>query len=217
MTRLYRNEAFSLKFDFMVEVMVRFNTKLFKGLKMKKTLVIFLLLSSTMLMALDALSTLPKNEKELLDKLISKLNMPLDMSSEKKEEFYGKIKIFLKDNWSTHWMANNSVENSKIKDSNTQIVDLMIYNNERVANITFVYFEKEKQLFLSTKEYLEMKSKDALNSYHKLEKNDKFTKGSESDNYAYFNETGYISYTGYHIEEPAGLVVYESSNLMTLD
>ena len=184
---------------------------------MKKILVIFLLVSSTALMALNALSTLPKNEKELLEKIITKLNMPQDMSSAKKMEFYGKMKVFLKNNWSTHWMSNSSVENSKIKNSKTQIVDLMIYNNERVINITFVYFSKQKQLFLSTKEYVEIKSKNALKSYSKLGKNKKYKLGSEGDNYAYFNEIGYISYTGYHIEEPVGLIIYESSNLMSLD
>ena len=184
---------------------------------MKKILVIFLLLSSTTLMALSAISTLPKNEKDLLDKIVNKLNMPQDMSSDKKMELYGKMKVFLKNNWSTHWMSNSSVENSKIKDSSTQIVDLMIYNNERVVNITFVYFSKVKQLFLSTKEYVEIKSKSALKSYNKLTKDKKYKLGSESDNYAYFNEIGYISYTGYHIEEPVGLIVYESSNLMNLE
>jgi len=184
---------------------------------MKKILVMFLLVSSSMLMALNALSTLPKNEKGVLENLIVKLNMPSDMSIAKKEELYNKIKPFMKDSWSTHWMSNSSVENSKIKESNTQVVDLMIYNNERVTNITFVYFSKERQLFLSTKEYVEMKSKSALKGYNKLNKDKKYKLGSESDNYAYFNEVGYISYTGYHIIEPVGLVVYESSNLMNLD
>ena len=184
---------------------------------MKKIFVILLLLSSTTLMALNALSSIPKGEKSFLNKVIKKLNMPQDMTIAKKKELYGKMKIFLKDNWSTHWISNTSVANSKIKNSDTQIVDVMIYNDERVVNLTLIYFSKERQLFLSTKEIVEMKSKNALANYNKMSKNEKFELGAESDNYAYFNKKGYVSYTGYHIEEPIAVVVYESSNLMSLD
>jgi len=182
-----------------------------------KKIFTLLLLSSTLIFALDSLSSLPSGEKKLLNKVIDKLNIPQTITSKTRQKIYDKMGTYLEESWSTHWMSNASVDNSKLKDSKTQIVDLMIYNNERVTNITFVYFSKEKQLFTTTKQYIEIESDKAMDSYKKLDKDDKYSKESESDNYAYFNEKGYISYTGFHIETPVGLIIYESNNIIDIE
>ncbi|MEA1954287.1 MAG: hypothetical protein U9O24_07830 [Campylobacterota bacterium] len=181
-----------------------------------KKIFTLLLLTSTMIFALDPLSSLPSAEKKLLNKLIEKLNIPQNITNETKGKIYERMETYLEKDWSTHWMTNTSVNSSKLKDSKTQVLDLMIYNNERITNITFIYFSTEKQLFTTTKQYIEIESTKAMENYKKLEKNDKYTKESESDNYAYFNEKGYISYTGFHIENPVGLIVYESSNILDI-
>lgn len=179
-----------------------------------KKLLVLLMFSSTMLFALGSISSLPTSEKTLLKQLLTRLNVPTTISEDMKEKIYKKMSPYLEDDWSSHWMSNVSVSNSRLKKSDTQVVDLMIYNNNRVTNLTFVYFSKEGQLFTSTKQYIESKSSDAMESYRKLEKDKDYDKESEGDNYAYFQEKGYISYTGFHIETPVGLIIYESNNIL---
>jgi len=181
-----------------------------------KRLLTLLMLSSSMLLALSSISSLPTNEKILLKQLLTRLNIPKNISEDTKEKIYKKMRPFLKSGWSSHWMSNVSVANSKIKKSETQVVDLMIYNNNRVTNLTFIYFAKEKQLFTSSKEFIETKSKNAMERYRKLEKNKDYSKESENDNYAYFQEKGYISYVGFHIVKPVGLIVYEGNNIIDI-
>ena len=181
-----------------------------------KKLLVLVMLSSSMLFALGSISSLPTSEKTLLKQLLTRLNIPTDISEKLKAKIYKKMSPYLEDDWSSHWMSNVSVSNSKIENADTQVVDLMIYNNNRVTNLTFVYFSKEGQLFTSTKQYLESKSSSAMDSYRKLEKDKTYSKESEGDNYAYFQEKGYISYTGFHIETPVGMIVYESNNIIDI-
>jgi len=183
---------------------------------MKKLLAI-LMVASTMLMAISDTTVLPTNEKKLLNSLVDKLSIPDNISAASKKKIYSVMDDFLEKDWSTHWMTNTSVKGSKIKNSNTQIVDLMIYNNDRVTNLTFVYFGKLHQLFVTTKQYIEVKSSLAMKYYKARKKNkEKYDMEDEGDNYAYFQKKGYISYSGYHIVKPVGLVIYESSNIYNI-
>jgi len=182
-----------------------------------KKLFAMILLCSTMLFALGQISTLPTNEKKLLSQVLDRLNIPQNISVKTKKTIYDKMSSYLINDWSTHWITNVSVASSKVGNSKTQVVDLMIYNNNRIVNITFIYFSTQKQLFTSTKEYLKGKSSDVMKNYNKLQKDEKYVKGSEADNYAYFQEKGYISYIGYHIESPVGMIVYESNNILDIE
>jgi len=179
---------------------------------MKKILFIMLLLHN--LFALDDMSVLPKPQKELIEKIITNLNLPSNQNT--KKMIFNKINFVFKDGWSAHWTTNDTPANSKIENSNTQIFDLNVYNNNRVINITFIYFKKEKQLFLSIKQYVETNSKQVLNLYKKRKKDDKYTLENETDNYAYFHEKGYMSYEVYHIKPSAGMVVYEDTLLLNI-
>lgn len=180
---------------------------------MKHILIVIALLATSSF-GLDKVSSLPKNQAKLLDKLITKLHLPDDISKKKRTELYDKFGTFLEKDWSAHWNSNTSLSDSKLENSKTQVIDLMIYNNERVTNITFIYFSTEKQLLVATKQYIETKSSSAMDSFHETEKSKDYTKESESDNYAYFEKKGFVSYNGYHVEEPVGLIIYESASLI---
>ena len=161
------------------------------------------------LYALNAVSSIPEDQKNVLASIVKVLGLP---SNQKNQELiYDKLSPFFQKNWSAHWTTNSTGADSKIKDSKTQICDVTIYNDNRVVNSTFVYFKKEKQLFVTVKEYVEVESSTALKLYNEIKADPKFAVQNETDNYAYFNQKGYMSYQTYHIKSPVGMVVYEGS------
>jgi len=182
-----------------------------------KKIILVLIITITGLFGLDEASSLPSDHKQLLDQIITKLKLPNNLSSNKKTKIYNKFSDFLEKGWSTHWLSNSTISKNKIEDSKTQVIDLMVYNNNRVTNITFVYFSKEKQLLTSVKQYIETESSDVMSMYKDMKKNNDYTKEVEDDNYAYFNYKGYTSYNVYHIKSPVGMIVYESSTLLDID
>lgn len=127
------------------------------------------------------------------------------------ETIHDQIAGYLTDDWSAHWTTNDTGDKSKIKDSKTRICDLNIYNNDRIIDITFVYFQKEKQIFVMTKEYVDVKSSTVLNRYNKAKKDKAYELQNETDNYAYFNKKGYMSFNVYHVKDPVGTIVYEDA------
>lgn len=177
--------------------------------------ILILCLFALNLFSLDAISSIPKNEKEVLNSIVEKLKLPSDTKT--KELVYDKISSYFTDGWSAHWTTNSTAANSKIESSKTQICDVSIYNNNRVANCTFVYFQKEKQLFITVKQYVEGESSKVLELYNERKNDKEYTLENETNNYAYFNQKGYMTYETYHIESPAGMIVYESSFLLDID
>ena len=183
---------------------------------MKKILLV-LVITITGLFGLDEVSSLPSDHKQLLEKIITRLKLPNNLSSSKKIKIYNEFSSFLEKDWSAHWISNSTIINNKIENSKTQIVDLMIYNNNRVTNVTFVYFSKEKQLLTSLKQYVEAESSVVMRMYKDIKKNNDYIQKVENDNYAYFNKRGYTYYNVYHIKSPVGMIVYESSTLLDID
>lgn len=174
---------------------------------MKKIILVVMLISN--LMALDSVSAIPDEQKRIISKIIDDLQLPKNEGV--KEAIFNKISFSFKEGWSAHWTTNATGEGSKIKNSDTQICDVSVYNNNRISNYTFVYFKKEKQLFTTIKEYIETDSSTVLKKYNQLKQDVKYSIEYETDNYAYFHEKGYMNYEAYHIKSPAGMIVYESS------
>jgi len=179
---------------------------------MKKLLLVILLVHN--IFALDSVSAIPETQKEVVTNIIKVLKLP---SNERiKEMIFDKLSFAFEDGWSAHWTTNSSGANSKIENSKTQICDVTIYNNNRVANITFVYFKKEEQLFITIKQYVDGDSKIILKAYKERKNNTDYSIENETDNYAYFQEKGHMSYITYHISAPAGMVVYEDSFILNV-
>lgn len=165
--------------------------------------------------ALDSLSPIPDDQKKLLNNIITILNLPNNYKT--KNIIIDTLKDFLTTGWSTHWTTNASGSGSKIKSNSTQFCDISIYNNNRVVNITFIYFKNEKQLFINTKEYVDLNSDIAMKKYNETKSNPKYVLQSESDNYAYFQEKDVLNYYTYHIKSPVGMIVYESSHYINIE
>ncbi len=179
---------------------------------MKKLILIVLLMHN--LFALDSVSSISKEQKKVVTRVVEVLGLP--STKQTKELVFNKLGSFFTKNWSAHWTTNTTGANSKIKNSKTQICDVTIYNNNRVVNCTFVYFKKEKQLFITLKQYIEAESNLVLDLYKKRKNDSKYSLENETDNYAYFQEKGYMSYETYHIKSPVGMVVYESSYILNI-
>ena len=174
---------------------------------MKKLLLLMLLVHN--IYALDSASSIPDEQKKVVARVIE----VLELSSNKnmKEVIFNKLGDFFTKDWSAHWTTNTTGANTKIKNSNARICDVTIYNDNRVVNCTFVHFKKEKQLFVTLKQYVETESSTVLKLYNERKEDSKYSIENETDNYAYFNAKGYMSYTTYHVKSPVGMVVYESS------
>ena len=157
---------------------------------MKKIILVAMLISN--LLALDSVSSIPEEQKKIVSRIIEVLQLPVN--EKVKEAVYEKLRFSFKEGWSAHWTTNLTGTGTKIKNSDTQICDVSIYNNNRVVNCTFVYFKKEKQLFTTVKEYVEAESSAVLEKYKQLKNNPKYSIENETDNYAYFQEKGYMNY-----------------------
>lgn len=160
-------------------------------------------------LALDSVSSMPAEQKNVIDSIIKALNLPSNEST--KKILYDKLSDFFVQNWSAHWTTNATGDTSKIKNSDTQICDVTIYNDNRAVNCTFVYFKKEKQLFVTLKQYVESDSSTVMKKYNETKTNPKYEVQNETDNYAYFKEKGYMFYDTFHIKSPTGMIIYESS------
>lgn len=181
---------------------------------MKRFLIILVLGFFCNAVALDTMSSMPDEQKNVLDKIMTSLNLPKNETN--RMMIYDKLSDFFTQNWSAHWTTNTTGNISKIKNSDTQICDVTIYNNNRAVNCTFVYFKNEKQLFITLKQYVETDSSTAMKLYNETKSNPKYEIKHETDNYAYFNEKGYMTYNTYHIKSPIGMIIYESSYFLDI-
>lgn len=182
---------------------------------MKKVFLIFLLISMN-LFALSSVSSLPENNKKLINNIIADLGISKNTKTDIESEINKEIENFLEKGWSVHWNVNDTLSKSKLVHANVKHVDLMIYNNNRVTNVLFLYFEDEKQLLITTKQYVEGKSDTVLKIYNEYKTKKDYSVENEEDNYAYFKEKGYASYVTFHISKPAGMIVYEKSYIIDI-
>lgn len=173
----------------------------------------FILACFTNLYALSQASAIPSDHKVLLDKILKDLHFS-DANDKARSDIYLELKPFLKSNWYSHWISNRTGSDSKIENADTLFTDIMIYNNERVANVTLIYFSKYNQIFVGIKEAIQTGSTVALDRFNKNKTNTKLDKLKETDNYAVFNEKGYMGYETVHIKEPNAMMIYESSKYL---
>jgi len=177
---------------------------------MKKILLLLLLVCN--IYALDAISSIPDEQKKVVERVMEVLELPSNKHMQ--EVIFDKLGGFFTKDWSTHWTTNNTGAHTKIKDSNAQVCDVTIYNENRVVNCTFIHFKKEKQLFVTLKQYVETESDTALKMYKDKKEDSDYSIEDERDNFAYFQEKGYMDYVTFHVKSPVGMIVYESSSFL---
>ena len=159
--------------------------------------------------ALDSISSIPEDQRKVIDRITEVLDLPANQNM--RRIIYDKTSDFFTKNWSAHWNTNSTGADSKIKNSDVKICDVTIYNNNRAVNCTFVHFKKEKQLFVTVKQYVEAESSTILKRYNEVKSDSKYSLENETDNYAYFQQKGYMSYETYHVKSPVGMVIYEDT------
>ncbi|QIR78528.1 hypothetical protein FA592_06435 [Sulfurospirillum diekertiae] len=177
---------------------------------MQKILVSLLLGFFCNAIALDSISSMPTEQKNVIDSVIKALNLPSNEST--KKIIYDKLNDFFVQNWSAHWTTNSTGSTTKIKNSDTQICDVTIYNNNRAVNCTFVYFKNEKQLFVTLKQYVESDSNTVMKIYNEAKSNPKYEIQNETDIIMpILKKKAICSIDTFHIKSPTGMVIYESS------
>lgn len=182
---------------------------------MKKIIASLLIIGSS-LFALSETSTIPDDHMKVVKKMISTLQVK--DTEKNKSKLYDIVDYYLKSSWSLHWTENSSISGSKISKSDTQIMDLTIYNNDRFVSITLTHFKKQKQILYTVKQIIPWTASDAMEKYNKLDKEiNKYSKEADYSKYAYFQEKGYKSYTGIYIEKPNGVLMYVDSLILDLE
>jgi len=182
---------------------------------MKKIFLTFMFMMFTQLHALDASSSIPSDHKTLLDKVLTDLHFE-DADDQSRMKLYNELKPFLKNGWYSHWISNRTGSDSKVENAATAFTDIMLYNNDRVTNVTFIYFKNHNQVFVGVKEFVETSDKLALDQFRKNKTDSKLEKLNETDNYAVFNEKGYMGYETAHIKGANAIMVYETSNYLNV-
>jgi len=180
---------------------------------MKKILLAFMFVLFSQLHALDASSAIPLDHRALLDKVLADLHFE-DADSKSRMTVYKELKPFLKDGWYAHWISNRTGSDSRMENAPGMFTDIMLYNNERITNVTFIYFRKFNQMFVSAKEFVATGDKLALERFNKNKTDSKLEMLNETDNYALFNEKGYMGYETVYIKGANAMMVYETSNYL---
>ena len=157
--------------------------------------------------ALDKLSTIGKDQQEVLDFVLKKLDLS-NTAKKNKDAIYDKIDFALKESWYTNSMDNNTPELTKVGDADTKFIELTALNNNRIHAFTFIHFKKQKQVMVITRQYISSDSKTLLEKFEDIKKDTKFKKLHETDNYAYFNKDGYMSDLAIHIDGKEGMIAY---------
>ena len=167
-------------------------------------------------MALSQESTMGAEEKEIIEKLVKKLAIPqADVEQAKKDIYEAMLPYLEYEEWYVKWTSNSTLSASKIDDSAVQTIDLVIINKNRTTNITLVYFSKEQQMLMSTKQFVPASSDAALKHFKKRKANKAFVKKAETDDYAFFKKEGYASNVGYLIDDANALIIYFSTEIYT--
>jgi len=182
---------------------------------MKKIFLAFMFVVFSQLHALDAVSAIPSDHRTLLDKVLVDLHLE-NADDASRNAIYGELKPFLKDGWYSHWISNRTGSDSKVENAPTIFTDIMLYNNQRVTNVTFIYFKNYNQVFVGVKEFLPTSDTLALKRFRKNKTDAKLEKLNETDNYAVFNEKGFMGYETAHIKGANAMMVYETSNYINV-
>ena len=165
---------------------------------MKKLLLIALL--AAQLFAVSSLSTIGESERNLLDAVLKELKLDT-LDDAGKEKVFKTFSYGLERDWYAKWNSNDTPSVTKVSDADTQFVDLTLIDENRIYNFTFVYFSKQKQLFVAVKQYISGSAYET-----KVDK----------DNYAFYSKKGYMDDNIVYIDGSGGMVVYNSMSVVDL-
>jgi len=172
---------------------------------MKKLL--FVVLFVSYMFGLDSYSTLPSDEKAVVNKLETILGIN---QSNAYRLFKVHFKVYLEDteNWTIHWIDNTDPANDALNESSKKTAFMTILTDDRIINMSIVKYPNIKVLFIYNIETLPRPSAKVLAKFEKLKNDSKFVKKKETKTYAYFKESGYMSYVNILVKDGAGAIQY---------
>lgn len=166
-----------------------------------------LLATSMNALSLDTVSSIPESHQKVVKQIKDGLGLKsTDKTIDKK--IYGKLDHSLKDGWYSYWVGNRDLDKSNFKDDKVRVVDVIIPSNDRINNVTYIYFPSAGQIFYTQREYIEGSSSITLEAFQKAKENLDMKKLSEADNYAFFQKISTASFSIYHVKAPNGGVAY---------
>ncbi len=179
---------------------------------MKKFFLVLLLMVNVY--ALDALGALDDENKAILNTILTGLDLK-DSSANTKQKIYDKFSFALEKDWYVTFLYNDTPVKSKVTNADTKFIEMTLTDENRIYNITFIHFKKEKQLFVITRQYVPVNSDYLLKRFTQLKNDPSYKLKVEKSNYAYLSEDGYMSDTIIHIKNNYGIISY--IDMTTLD
>ncbi|MFA7083832.1 MAG: hypothetical protein WC141_04770 [Arcobacteraceae bacterium] len=157
--------------------------------------------------ALDELSAMNKDNKEVLNAVLTKLELE-KTSNANKMKIFNEFSFALEKDWYVKWWDQNSASKSKVSKEDTKFVEMIIVDENRIYSFTFVYFKKKNQIFITRRQFVASTSEYLLEKFKEFKKDSEYTVSSEKNNYAYLTKKEYLIDSIIHIDDTFGIVSY---------
>jgi hypothetical protein len=166
-------------------------------------------------MALDEINALSADKLGVLNKVIDGLGIK-NPSSAVKQKILDQFEHGFKDDWHAYWVDSTSLNAAKFKNDKVKLLELTLTNKDRVNVISFTYFPAVGQVFVASKEIVELSSAATVDLVKKKKSEVEFEVSNEKDNYAVLKKKGSADYKIYHVDAPNGLVVHTGYGVIDL-
>lgn len=183
---------------------------------MALTLLLACLLLAGPIYALDEASAIPEQNAKVLNSLITEFGIK-EISPANRAKLYGTLDYAFKGDWYSYWTGNGDLKRSKTDGNSIKVVDLIVVNSNRTHAFTYVYFPLERQIFYSTKQFVETDSDTVLSNHAKLKDDKGYKKLRETDNYAFYQKEGFLDFTIFHVKAPNGGISYIDYGVIDLE
>jgi len=155
-------------------------------------------------------SVIPKEQKSLINKIISELDISLDSDFAKvRKKIYSYIGFSLGTRWFALWNSNTTADDSRFKNSSVRFVDMTIVNKRYSVNFIFIYFREVNQIYLTSFENHIGSYDDVLKEYKKIKSKEEEKYNTE--NSALLKKKDYMKTTTFLLENNGGFIQYKDS------
>jgi|SRR5690554_641570 len=181
---------------------------------------LFLLLTAQAVSAksLGGFDSYSSAKQSLLNSVVNQLGID-DRNNRIKVKIHDQIKSALQGDWYSYWIGLSDLAKSKYQDDDAKgfIQVLLATEDSGIWIITFAKKEKIDQIVLSLAQIRHGAQDGALDVYNE-KKNDSenFAINSESDKYAFIQETGKVAFSLINVGTGTGSVTYVNQFVIDL-
>jgi len=174
---------------------------------MKKLLLIFLFIINN-LYAFGNLVDIPHDGRIILIKKILKI-LGVNNPNDKVIKRFNTVMLDgFKDNWYAIWKDTSDFQDRKVNKLKNFFVDLVLVNNNRVVNYTFIRIPHEDKVVCICFQSVESEASTILEYYNKINSDLAYKKIKDTENYSVFHKTNYLSDIFFHLKGKVGSVNY---------